>query len=83
MYEHEIQAVSEPLIHRRAVKGLMAKFLNATMPPRPQARLRLATTCGRGEPEACFPNSQFGVRVFDAVAGNDGHDLPALAGALP
>ncbi len=36
MYEHEIQAVSEPLIHRRAVKGLMAKFLNATMPPDPK-----------------------------------------------
>lgn len=36
MYEHEIQAVSESLIHRRAVKGLMAKFLNATMPPDPK-----------------------------------------------
>ena len=37
MYEHEIEADPQSLIHRRAVKGLMAKFFNATMPqdPRP------------------------------------------------
>ncbi len=37
MYEYEIEAVPQSLIHRRAVKGLMAKFFNATMPqdPRP------------------------------------------------
>lgn len=36
MDEYEIEAVSQPLIHRRPVKGLMAKFLNATMPPDPK-----------------------------------------------
>ena len=34
LYEDEI--VLEPLIHRRAERGLMAKFLNRTMPPDPK-----------------------------------------------